>query len=147
MRAESSDGSNTLKKKVLKNAWNLPKVNFSYKLFLVLTRIIFKKSKPTFGTHLHVNNILPWFYFKRSMYFFVQISVNPQAHELLQPPGDYIIWCLRTGPPPFPSPNPRIVSRCRFRIYCVGAGTYIRPWWVYIQNMTIDPRDFTLFCH
>lgn len=56
-------------------------VNFAYELFLVLTRII-KKSKPTFGTHLHVNYTLPWFYFKRSMYFFVQISVNPQAREL-----------------------------------------------------------------
>lgn len=62
MRAESSDGSNKFsikkKKKVSKNAFNLPKVNFAYKLFLVLTRII-QKSKPTFGTHLHVNNILP----------------------------------------------------------------------------------------
>lgn len=46
MRAESSDGSNNFsikKKKFKKNAFNLPKVNFAYKLFLVLTRIIFKK--------------------------------------------------------------------------------------------------------
>lgn len=46
MRAESSDGSNNFsikKKKFKKKAFNLPKVNFAYKLFLVLTRIIFKK--------------------------------------------------------------------------------------------------------
>lgn len=43
MRVELFDGSNMLKKKVLKNVWNFLKVNFVYKLFLVFIWIIFKK--------------------------------------------------------------------------------------------------------
>lgn len=132
MRAESSDGSNnfSIKKKRFKKMHEIFRKLILLIDYFQFSHELLKKSKPTFGTHLHVNYTLPWFYFKRSMYFFVQISVNPQAHELLQPPGDYIIWCLRTGPPPFPSPNPSIVSCCRLRIYWVGAGTYLRPSWV-----------------
>lgn len=40
MRVELFDGSNMLKKKVLKNVWNFLKVNFVYKLFLVFIWII-----------------------------------------------------------------------------------------------------------